>query len=76
MSNKQLSELTDAKIRDVKFDFDHPAEIPTTPPPNDGIRWIPMERGSDEHIAMLEQALSDLQATLVDLKAKRATRDG
>lgn len=61
-----------AEIRDTHFDFLSPVELPASPGPGDD--WELLERGSDAHIAFLEQALSDLTETLADLKAQRAQR--
>jgi len=65
---------SDAEIRDIHFDFLHPVELPASPEPGDEADWELLERGSDTHIAFLEQALIDLTATLNDLKAQRAKR--
>lgn len=66
--------LTDAEIRDVHFDLNQLVELPTDATSGDNPDWQVVERGSDEHIAFLEQVLRDLQATLAELKAERATR--
>lgn len=63
---------SDAEIRNTHFDFLHPVEVPASPSPD--AEWELLERGSDAHIAFLEQALRDLSATLSDLKAQRAQR--
>ena len=61
-------------IRNTHFDFLHPVELPAAPELGSGTDWELLERGSDVHIAFLEQALRDLRATLAELKAKRARR--
>lgn len=63
-----------AEIRDTHFDFLHPVELPASPEPGNDAGWELLERGSDAHIAFLEQALSDLTETLAELKAQRAQR--
>jgi hypothetical protein len=60
------------EIRDIHFDFLHLVELPASPSPD--AEWELLERGSDAHIAFLEQALRDLSATLSDLKAQPAQR--
>jgi len=65
---------TEADARDTHFDFSRIVEIPADGQAGDGIDWQAVERGSDVHIAFLEQALQDLQATLDSLKAERAKR--
>lgn len=72
--SKQFPKLTDAGIRDVHFDFNQFVELPADATSSDNPDWQVVERGSDEHIAFLEQVLRDLQATLVELKAERAAR--
>jgi hypothetical protein len=62
------------EIRSTHFDFLHPIELPATPAEDSGDDWELLERGSETHIAFLEQALSDLGATLAELKAERARR--
>jgi len=61
-------------IRNTHFDFLHPVELPTPPESGSGADWELLERGSDAHIAFLEQALRDLSATLAELKAERVRR--
>jgi hypothetical protein len=65
---------TEADARDTHFDFNQIVEIPADGDAGDGNDWQVVERGSDLHIAFLEQALQDLQATLDSLKAARAKR--
>lgn len=65
---------TGADARATHFDFDQIVEIPADAEATDGIGWQQVERGSDVHIAFLEQALRDLQETLGRLKAERAER--
>jgi len=62
------------EIRNTHFDFLHPVELPAGPEPDSEVDWELLERGSDAHIAFLEQALGDLSATLAELKAQRAQR--
>jgi len=61
-------------IRNTHFDFLHPVDLPTAPESGSEANWELLERGSDAHIAFLEQALRDLSATLVELNAERARR--
>lgn len=61
-------------IRNIHFGFLHPVELPASPEPGGEADWELLERGSDVHIAFLEQALSDLGATLAELKLQRARR--
>jgi len=63
-----------AEIKDTHFDFLHPVELTASPGAADETDWELLERGSEAHIALLEQALSDLSATLAELKAQRAHR--
>lgn len=65
---------TEADARSMHFDFNQIVEIPADAEAADGVGWQCVERGSDIHIAFLEQALQDLQATLDRLKAERAKR--
>jgi hypothetical protein len=65
---------TEADAHDTHFDFNQIVEIPADAEAGDSIDWQVVERGSDVHIAFLEQALQDLQATLDSLKAERARR--
>ncbi len=65
---------TEADASDTHFDFNQIVEIPVDADAGGGTDWQIVERGSDVHIAFLEQALQDLQATLVSLKAERAKR--
>lgn len=62
------------EIRNTHFDFLHPIELCAPPEPGSEDDWELLERGSDLHIAFLEKALSDLSATLAELKAQRAQR--
>lgn len=62
------------EIRNTHFDFLHPMELPKAPDPGSEAEWELLERGSDAHIAFLEQALKDLGETLAELKAQRAQR--
>ena len=62
------------EIENIHFDFLHPIEVPAAPQPGNPPEWELLERGSDAHIAFLEQALHDLSATLAELKAERARR--
>ena len=61
-------------IRNTHFDFLHPVDLPTAPESGSEPNWELLERGSDAHIAFLEQALRDLSATLAELKAERVRR--
>lgn len=62
------------EIENTHFDFLHPIEVPAAPGPGSTPEWELLERGSDAHIAFLEQALRDLSVTLAELKAERARR--
>ncbi len=62
------------EIRNIHFDFLHPIELPAPGEPGAETHWELLGRGSDVHIAFLEQALSDLSTTLAKLKAQRARR--
>lgn len=62
------------EIEDIHFDFLHPVELPAPQEPGGAPEWELLERGSDAHIAFLEQALRDLSETLAELKAERARR--
>lgn len=61
-------------IRSTHFDFLHPVVLPAAAEPGMEANWELLERGSDAHIAFLEQALCNLSATLAELKAQRARR--
>ena len=65
---------TESDARATHFDFDQIVEIPADAEASDGVGWQQVERGSDVHIAFLEQALRDLQETLDRLKAERTKR--
>lgn len=70
--SKHFAAPNDARA--THFDWLHPIELPTEPEALEAMDLQVMERGSDLHIAFLEQALKDLQATLDQLKAERAAR--
>ncbi len=53
---------TPAEIEDIHFDLSHFIEVPANSVGAQGIEWQVLERGSDAHIAFLEQTLADLQA--------------
>lgn len=53
------------KLMQLPADLDHPEPI----------QWFPLEVGSDEHIAFLEQAIKDLQATVEELKAEHDAKE-
>lgn len=63
------------EMADVVFDTTRVVELPLGPETGELPGWEVMERGSDEHIAFLEQIIAQLQATLVELKAARAARN-
>lgn len=71
---KRNAAPTEADARNTHFDFSQIVEIPAEAHAGDAADWQCVERGSDVHIAFLEQALRDLQDTLDQLKAERAKR--
>lgn len=72
--NKHLPHPTQAEIDGTHFDLTQFVEVPANSEDAQGIEWQVLERGSDAHIAFLEQMLADLQATITELKAIRAKR--
>jgi len=76
--NKQAPVPTQAEIEETHFDFSQPVSIPgdSDNAPGEGVEFQVLERGSDTHIAFLEQALEDLTETLAELKAARHNQPG
>lgn len=62
---------TAADMADAVFDGTQVAVIPAEPGAQEPVEWLAMERGSDEHIAFLEQIIGQLQSTLKELKEQR-----
>lgn len=76
--NQQAPVPTQAEIEETHFDFSQPVPIHDDggAAPEEGAAFAILERGSDTHIAFLEQALKDLTETLAELKAARSSRAG
>lgn len=70
--NKHLPHPTRAEIEATHFDLAQFVEVPADARDAQGSEWQVLERGSDAHIAFLEQMLRDLEATIAELKAGRA----
>lgn len=62
---------TAADIADTVFDGTQVAMIPVDSDRQGSVDWLPMEGGSDEHTAFLEQIVGQLQVTLKELKTQR-----